>query len=140
MTAWQAYAERWSESGGGDGAATDPWESAPAPAKVARRILEGVFGRSVSPSQIPLLTNAMHWGYGTGWGSVFGLVQGTSRERPLVHGLLFGAGVWAASYAELVPMGIYEPPWRYPAKTLGLDLSYHLAYGIGVGAAFAALD
>lgn len=37
-------------------------------------------------------------------------------------------------------MGIYEPPWTYPATTAAKDLSYHLVYGLGVAAAFGALD
>ena len=44
------------------------------------------------------------------------------------------------SYVQLVPMGLYEPPWRYPPKELALDLSYHLAYGAGLGAAYAVLE
>ena len=31
-------------------------------------------------------------------------------------------------------------PWRYPARELALDLGYHLAYGLAVAGAFAALD
>lgn len=39
-----------------------------------------------------------------------------------------------------MPMGLYEPPWAYPAKTVAKDLSYHLVYGVGVAAAFDTLD
>jgi hypothetical protein len=138
MTAWQEAAARWQDSGDdGPSGSHDPWASAPAPAKVAKRILEGVFRREVPPTEIPMLTNVAHWGYGVAWGGVFGLVQGTFRRRPLTHGVAFGSAVWAFSYVALVPLGIYEPPWTYPAKSLALDLSYHLAYGAGVGAAFA---
>ena len=31
---------------------------------------------------------------------------------------------------------IYKPIWKYDAKTLARDLSAHLAYGAGTGAAF----
>jgi hypothetical protein len=41
------------------------------------------------------------------------------------------------SYAQLVPMGLYAPPWTYPPRELALDLSYHVVYGIGAGAGFA---
>jgi hypothetical protein len=116
------------------------WEDAPAPAQVARRILKGLFHEDVSADRIPLLTNLMHWAYGTGWGGVYGLVQGTVRANPVLNGLLFGTSVWGMSYAQLVPMGIYEPPWTYPAKTVAKDLSYHLVYGLGVAAAFDGLD
>ncbi len=36
--------------------------------------------------------------------------------------------------------GLYEPPWKYPPKEFALDLSYHLVYGVGLGAAYAALE
>jgi hypothetical protein len=32
--------------------------------------------------------------------------------------------------------GLYKPIWEYDAKTLAWDLSGHLAYGAGTGAAF----
>ena len=41
---------------------------------------------------------------------------------------------------QLVPMGLYEPPWKYSLKDIGMEVGYHLAYGAGVGAGFAALD
>jgi hypothetical protein len=144
MTAWQELSGRLESSGksGGQGEGDgtgDPWEGAPAPAVVARRVLEGVFRQEVSAERIPLLTHLMHWGYGTGWGVAYGLLQGTVRANPLVHGALFGTGVWAASYLQLVPMGIYEPPWEYPPETLALDLSYHLVYGVATAAAYDAI-
>jgi uncharacterized membrane protein YagU involved in acid resistance len=121
-----------------DGA--DPWGQAPAPAQAARRVLAAVFGRPVSPSRIESLTHATHWLYGIGWGVVYGLVQETAVARPLRHGLLFGAGVWGASYLQLVPMGIYKPPWRYPPRMLALDASYHLVYGSFVVGAYDTLE
>jgi len=143
MTAWQEALARLREPGDAQhdgGADADPWESASAPARVARRILEGVFGVEVPPERIPLLTHATHWGYGTAWGAAYGLVQESVRARPAVHGPLFGAAVWAMSYVQLVPMGIYEPPWRYSPRELAEDLSYHLVYGAGLAAAHAQLD
>ena len=43
-------------------------------------------------------------------------------------------------YVQLVPMGLYQPPWEYPPADLALDLSYHLVYGAALGTAYAALD
>ncbi len=127
-------------SGGGGGQDADPWESAPAPAKVAKRILEGVFKQDVSADRIPLLTNAMHWFHGITWGAVYGIAAGSTRTTPLAAGPLFGGAVWASSYAELVPMGIYDWPWKYPPTTLASDLGFHLTYGTGTALAYAALD
>lgn len=129
-------------TGDDDGAArgpADPWEEAPAPAKVGRRLIVGVLGREVSPERIGLLTNAMHWGYGTAWGGAFGLMRGSGLLRGPAGALGFGALVWAMSYVELVPMGLYRPPTEYPLGTLATEAGYHLAYGAGVGTGWKVL-
>jgi len=144
MTAWQTFAAKLRSAGNGASEprqpSEDPWEAASAPAKVAKRISEGVFHTPVSPERIPLLTNAMHWGYGTGWGTVYGLVAGSARRSPRVPvGAAFGTVVWMMSYVQLVPMGLYDPPWKTPPQELALDLSYHLVYGTGVAGAYRLL-
>jgi uncharacterized membrane protein YagU involved in acid resistance len=145
MTAWQELSARLmssgdeQDSGGEETEPQDPWEQASAPAKVAKRIGEGVFHKEVSADRIPLLTNATHWGYGTGWGVVYGLVAGSKSGGGSVRrGVLFGTAVWVMSYVELVPMGLYEPPWKYPPKSMAMELSYHVVYGVGAAAGFSA--
>lgn len=136
MTAYQTVVQRLQKNGQGendDGGKT--WEGASAPAKVGKRVLEGVFREPVGEDRIPVLEKGMHWGYGTSWGAVYGLAQETFRGNPVGHGLAFGVGVWGMSYAQLVPMKLYEPPWKYPLEDLAVDLSYHLVYGLGVAGA-----
>jgi hypothetical protein len=117
------------------------WEEAPAPAQVAKKAADAVGqGSRVTREDVPLLTNAMHWLYGIGWGTFYSLGAGRTQPDPVAGGLAFGTGVWGAAYAELVPLGIYEPPWKYPKQELALDLSYHLVYGLAVAGAYAALD
>jgi hypothetical protein len=145
MTAWQELSAklRSSDDGAKEGredGAEDPWAAAPAPAKVGRMILGGL-GYEVPAGKIGLLTNVMHWGYGTSWGAVYGAVMGNAaRGRPLARGLAFGTWVWAMSYVQMVPLGLYELPWKYSPQVLALDLSYHLAYGAGLGAAGALVE
>jgi len=147
MTAWQTLAAKL-KAASQDGRVPapqappqDPWEAASAPAKVAKRIGEGVFHKTVSPELIPLLTNGMHWGYGTGWGTVYGLAAGSARSVPgLTAGAAFGTIVWLMSYVQLVPMGLYDPPWKTPPQELALDLSYHLVYGTSVASAYRLLN
>jgi hypothetical protein len=145
MTGWQTLLPRLRGSGGGGGneAPQDPeerWRQASAPARAARIVLRAA-GIDPPPSWIPFLTNATHWGYGTAWGGVYGLLaRKRGGSHPVPEGLGFGLGVWAASYAQLVPLGVYSPPWEYDAATLAADASYHVVYGVGVAGAFAALD
>ncbi len=117
------------------------WADAPAPAQVAKKAADALGeGSRFTREDVPLLTNVMHWLYGVGWGTFYGAAAGGRGVDPVAGGVAFGTGVWGASYAELVPLGIYEPTWKYPAKELALDLSYHLVYGLAVAAAYAALD
>ena len=117
----------------------DPWEHAPAPAQVGRRFVQLATGRDVPTERIPFFTNAVHWAFGTGMGAAYGLMRNRLRASPALQGPLFGLGVWAQSYATLVPMGLYEPPWRYSARTIAKDVSYHLVYGGGTAAGYELL-
>jgi hypothetical protein len=118
----------------------DPWAKAPAPAQLARRVVLATVHRDVPSRYIPLFTNAVHWGYGTSLGALYGAAQEAARGKPAVRGPLFGLGVWAWSYATLVPLGLYEWPWHYKAKTVAKDVSYHLVYGAGVAAGYRILE
>ena len=117
------------------------WADAPPPAQVAKKAADTVGqGGRFTREDVPMLTNAMHWLYGVSWGAFYGAAAGATRPDPVAGGLAFGTGVWGAAYAELVPLGIYKPPWKYPAKELAVDLSYHMVYGMAVATAFAALE
>ena len=61
-------------SGASEERSEDPWSHAPAPAQVAKRMLETVFHREVHADRIKLLTNLTHWGYGTGLGVAYAVV------------------------------------------------------------------
>jgi hypothetical protein len=116
------------------------WAEAPAPAQVVKKAAEAVgHGRDVTKKDVPAITNALHWAYGTSWGIVYGLIARRAAPRAASGGALLGSALWGASYAELVPLGVYEPPWRYPPQELALDLSYHLVYGAAVAGVYEAL-
>jgi hypothetical protein len=144
MTVWQTLLPRLRRSNGSSDqeqtrSDDERWEQASSPAQAARVALRGV-GFDPPASWIPFLTNAMHWGYGTTWGAAYALMRKRVVAHPLLGGLGFGLGVWAASYAQLVPLGIYSPPWRYPVATLAEDASYHAVYGVAVAAAYSILE
>jgi hypothetical protein len=117
------------------------WADAPPPAQIAKKAAAAVGkGRSITKDDVPLVTNAVHWLYGLTWGLAYGVAARSLRPGPVAGGIGLGTTVWAAAYAELVPLGIYKPPWKYAPQELGLDLSYHLVYGTAVAAAYAGLE
>jgi hypothetical protein len=114
------------------------WENVPAPALVAKHLLDRVLGREVSPRYARLLNNATHWGFGLANGAGYGLL-GARRTPKLWFGLPFGAAVWASGYIVLPLLGVYQPIWKYDLETLGKDLSAHLLFGTATAAAFRIL-
>ena len=114
------------------------WDGAPAPALVAKRILERVTGHEVTPRHARLLNNVTHWAFGLAAGAGYGLLVGSRRSKAR-YGLPFGAAVWAGGYVVLPRLGVYEEIWRYDRQTLEKDLSAHLVFGIATAAAFSGL-
>jgi len=128
--------ESWESSEG-----LTSWENAPAPARVAKRLLEGVLRRPVSARYARLLNNVTHWGFGLGAGAAYGLLRGARRRKPKVwYGVPFGAAVWSAGYVVLPQLGVYQPIWKYDLETLAKDLSAHLVFGTATAAAFSVLS
>ena len=120
----------WESSDG-----VESWDGAPAPALVAKRFLERITGREVSPRYARTLNNITHWGFGLATGAAYGLLAG-SRKPNAGYGIPFGAAVWAGGYVVLPLLGVYQPIWKYDAKTLEKDLSAHLVFGTATATAF----
>jgi hypothetical protein len=112
------------------------WAQAPDPGKVAQRVIEGFTQRELPDRWAWLTSTVMHWGYGSSAGALYGVLAGSLRRPHPWYGLPFGALVWASGYVILPEGGLYKPIWEYDAKTLGEDLSAHLAYGAGTGVTF----
>jgi hypothetical protein len=114
------------------------WDNAPAPARVAKKLLERVTGRDVPPRYARFLNNATHWGMGLGTGAAYGLLVSTMGSK-VRYGVPFGAAVWAGGYVVLPQLGVYEQIWKYDLETLAKDLGAHLVFGTATAAAFGLL-
>ena len=114
----------------------ETWDKAPDPGQVARRVVEGFTQRSLPDSWAFPISTAMHWGYGSGAGALYGIVAGSLQRPRAAYGLPFGAAVWAAGYVILPEGGLYKHIWEYDADTLAWDLGGHLCYGAGTGTTF----
>jgi Protein of unknown function (DUF1440) len=116
------------------------WETAPAPAHVGKRLVEGLFQTELPPERAPLVNNVMHWAYGIGNAAGYGIVAGSLPRQRVRYGLPFGATVWGSGYVILPALGLYEPIWKYDVKTLANDLSAHLVYGLSTATAMQLLS
>jgi hypothetical protein len=116
------------------------WESAPAPAQVGKRLVEGLFQVELPPGRARLVNNVTHWAYGMLGGAQLGVVAGSLPRLRVAYGLPFGASVWGAGYVVLPAAKLYKPIWEYDAKTLADDLSAHLLYGLTTAAALSKLS
>jgi hypothetical protein len=117
-------------------APVETWDKAPDPGQVAKRVIEGFTQRELPDRWAWLASTAAHWGTGSAWAAVYGILAGSLRRPNPLYGVPFGATVWISGYVLLPAAGLYKPIWKYDAKTLTEDLTAHLAYGAGTGAAF----
>jgi hypothetical protein len=127
--------DKWELSSG-----VSSWDDAPAPAHVGKRLVEGLFARELAPDRAALVNNVTHWAYGILNGAQYGIVAGSLRAPRILYGLPFGATVWASDYVVLPAMKLYQPIWKYDARTLADDLSAHLVYGLGTATALRLLS
>jgi hypothetical protein len=137
---------RYKKGGGSDSFTTwefssgvDTWDSAPAPAQVGRRLVEGLFDRKLPDRRAALVNNITHWSFGLLAGAQYGLLAGSLRRPRARYGLPFGTAVWATGYVVLPAAGLYKPIWEYDYLTLAKDLSAHLLYGVTTAGAFGVL-
>ena len=137
---------RYRKGGGTDGfvdwefsAGTKSYEDAPAPAQVGKRAVEGIFDTELAPESAALMSNAVHWATGIGWGALYGIVAGSTRSAHPALGAVLGPAAWTNSYLMLGLAKLYKPMWEYDAKTLGRDLGAHAVFGLATATVFRAL-
>ena len=104
-----------------------------------REVAEGLavkFGvsRELSEKDMEWLALALHFGYGTLTGAIFGMIAPRHPARSVAAGMLFGLGVWASSYLGWLPAaGVrHSPRWDPPARTK-LLIASHLVWGATTG-------
>jgi hypothetical protein len=135
---------RYRQGGGEDGfpawelsTGVDSFDDAPAPARVGQHVA-GLVGVQI-PDRLAGATNVyVHWVTGVGWGALAGLLA-AARVKPVRAGVAVGAAAFAASYAVLPRIGVYQPFGEYDAETLFEDATAHLLYGATTGVALALL-
>jgi hypothetical protein len=80
-----------------------------------------------------------HWGYGTGWGVVRGLlgVTGMSgRAATAAH----GAAIWGSAQLTLPALEVAPPVVFWAPQEVAIDIFHHTVYAIATGVAYELLD
>ncbi|MGH3871247.1 MAG: hypothetical protein ACRDSR_06955 [Pseudonocardiaceae bacterium] len=106
-----------------------------APADTACKILRV---EPVDEAAKARLSTLVHWGYGTGWGAVRGLLAGVGlggRSATTVH----FAAVWGGGLVMLPALDVAPPTSEMEASELAIDALHHLVYAVATGLAYRAL-
>jgi len=107
-----------------------------APAEAAAKVL-GV--EPTGEAEEARFSNLVHWGYGTSWGPVRGLIGAAGLKGPRATATHFLA-VWGTEQVMLPSLGVAPPFWQWGAKEVAIDAFHHLVYAGATGVAYAVLD
>jgi len=111
-------------------------EASTAPADAAGKVL-GVQPRNPAGKQ--RFSSVVHWGYGTGWGAVRGLLGAAGLDGAAAAGAHFAA-IWPAALVMLPSLGVAPAPWKWGTTELGIDAGHHAVYVAATSLAYAALE
>ena len=79
-----------------------------------------------------------HWGYGTGWGVVRGLL-GASGLAPARATAAHGAAIWGSAAVTLPALDIAPPFVFWGKEEVAIDLFHHAVYAVATGLAYEAI-
>jgi len=79
-----------------------------------------------------------HWGYGTGWGVVRGLLGAAglpARKATAAH----GAAIWGSAAVTLPALEIAPPFVFWGKQEVAIDLLHHTVYAVATGLAYEVI-
>jgi hypothetical protein len=79
-----------------------------------------------------------HWGFGTSWGVLRGLLGATGIPAAKATAL-HGAAVYGNSQVMLPALEIAPPSVFWPKEEIAIDAFHHAVYAIATGVAYEAL-
>jgi NAD(P)-dependent dehydrogenase (short-subunit alcohol dehydrogenase family) len=110
----------------------------PPPRRIVRRLLASWGPGASGGETLDVAALGAHFAFGAAMGAVFSALP--SRARSVRGGVLFGAGVWTATYAGALPLAGLMPPARRdrPLRPPTM-VAAHLVYGAALALAERAL-
>ncbi len=80
-----------------------------------------------------------HWGYGTVWGVVRGLLDAAGLP-PRAATAAHAAAVWGSAQVALPALDIAPPAIFWTSREIGIDAFHHAVYAIATGIAYELLS
>ena len=80
-----------------------------------------------------------HWGYGTGWGLVRGLLAAAGMS-PRAATAAHGAAIYGAAQATLPALEIAPPAIFWPKEEIAIDAFHHVVYAAATGLAYEVIS
>ena len=80
-----------------------------------------------------------HWGYGTGWGIVRGLLAAAGLS-PRAATAAHGAAVWGSAQVTLPALEVAPPIVFWPKQEIAIDAFHHAVYATATGLAYRLID
>lgn len=85
------------------------------------------------------LNYAAHFGVGAAWGAAHGAAAHAGVRGAGTVAAVFGT-LWPADVTSMALLGLGEPPWRWSARELAVDVADKLVLAAATGVAFEALS
>jgi hypothetical protein len=79
-----------------------------------------------------------HWGYGTGWGVVRGVLGATGMPAAGANAA-HGAAVWGSAAVTLPALDVAPPFVFWGRKEIAIDVFHHAVYAMATGLAYERL-
>jgi len=111
-------------------------EPSTAPADAAAKVL-GI--EPTDDAAKARFSNLVHWSYGTGWGSVRGLLGVVGLPAP-VAGIGHFATIWGSGLVMLPSIGVAPPVGEWGTTELAVDAWHHAVYATATTVAYRFLD
>jgi putative membrane protein len=103
--------------------------------KVADRISRATTDHELPQEQKQTAGNAVHYGFGTLMGGVYGTLSCLLDEAPFGTGILFGMGLWLAADEFVLPyLNLSKRPQEKDLKEHLYEASMHAVYGLTLDA------
>ncbi len=80
-----------------------------------------------------------HWGYGTGWGVVRGLLGATGMPAGRATAA-HGAAIYGAAQITLPALDIAPPVVFWAKEEIAIDAFHHAVYALATGLAYELID